>query len=78
MCSEQKKIHFNSQISTKPIKRPQDQASTDYTGSNSNRGRSTYTSGPQSCMSMTGQRITVQSLAGPQSESMKCTLYHQT
>jgi hypothetical protein len=37
-----------------------------YTGSSSYLGGSTYLSGPQSCMAMSGERITVQPLAGTQ------------
>jgi hypothetical protein len=34
-------------------------------------GAATYTRGPQSCLAMSGERITVQSLAGTQPEGMK-------
>lgn len=42
-----------------------------YPTSNGYLGGLTYTRGPQSCMAMTGERITVQSLAGTQPEGIK-------
>jgi hypothetical protein len=47
-----------------------------YPGSGAYLGGSTYTRGPQSCIAMTGERITVQSLAGIQPEGMKNRLLH--
>lgn len=41
-------------------------------------GDATYTQGPQSCMAMTGERITVQSLAGFQPEGNTPSMSYQS
>ncbi|CAF4152278.1 unnamed protein product, partial [Rotaria magnacalcarata] len=41
-----------------------------YTGTGGFYSGSTYAAGPQSCMAMTGERITVQPLAGAQTVGM--------
>jgi len=55
-------IPFNSQVNNG--------AQSVYPGLSSYPGGSTYTRGPQSCMAMTGERITIQPLAGTQPEGM--------
>lgn len=50
---------LNAQVNNVPVNMP-----------NGYVGGSTYVSGPQSCISMTGERITVQSLPGTKPESM--------
>lgn len=60
-----KNVPFNPQINAAQKNQPQS-----YYSSQSILSGPTYISGPQSCVAMTGERITVQSLAGPLSEGM--------
>ena len=50
---------------------PNNSAPTYHSAAGGYIGGSTYSSGPQSCMAMSGERITVQTLAGTQPEGMK-------
>ncbi|CAF3799049.1 unnamed protein product [Rotaria sp. Silwood1] len=57
-------VPFNSQVNNGP----NNEAQNFYTNTGGYVSGSAYTSGPQSCISMTGERITVQSLVGTQPE----------
>ena len=68
--------HFNPQINIKPVNRQRNDAQNFYTGSGPYIAGSTYINGPQSCIALTGERITVQPLAGTRPESMIYVLFY--
>ena len=55
---------YSPQINVQPM--PGDVPPTYYTGTGNYLGGATYTTGPQSCMAMSGDRITIQPMVGGQ------------